>query len=271
MSSSSELQTTLATALQTRYSLPASATWISAFLANARQPLPPFAALTSTAHFRILASDLTASLSSSNRATLFPPNISDVATKERRLNNGGGGAVPVQVLDIQDVGSSKWSQAEAIERVERGEEVRGREVIRTVAALEESDDDGDAGNGNGNGAAARPGAAAAAAAARRGGNVQHQGASSTKRSQGPHKLVLQDAAGTNVVAFELESVPKLCIGDDGINIGCKMVLQPGTLVRRGVVMLTPGTVRVLGGKIEPWDKKWREDRKKRLIDEASGG
>jgi RecQ-mediated genome instability protein 1 len=93
---------------------------------------------------------------------------------------------------------------------------------------------------------------------------------------------VQDAAGTKAVAFELESVPRLFIGGsgsgngieangnavEGMSIGCKMVLQPGTLTRRGMIMLTPANVRVLGGKIEPWDRKWREDRKKRLIEEV---
>lgn len=286
-----DLQARLANALQTRYSLPASPAWLSNFLANARQPLPPLPALTSTAHFRILASDLTASLLTSSTAigtgtataALLPPSIGDVATKETRLNTTANGtatpiAIPVQVLDIQDIGSSAWSQVEAIERVERGEEVRGREVIRTVAALEDSDNEvavdpaasGPIAAGGGRSMAAR-GATAIGNNAQQGTPSASSASSAAKRSQGPHKLILQDAAGTKVTAFELESLPNLWIGEDGMNIGCKMLLQPGTLVRRGMVMLTPGTTRILGGKIEPWDKKWREGRKKRLIEEASGG
>ena len=178
---STALQTALSSALITRYSLPASATWLTHFLSSTRQPHPPLPALTSTAHFRILASDLTTSLSSDHAATLLPRDISNVATKELRLP----GPVAVQILDIQDVGSSKWSQVEAIERVERGEEVRGREVIRTVAALEESDE-GDAGGGGGRGRGRGSGANANA----------NQATSASKRSQGPHKVVLQDAAGS---------------------------------------------------------------------------
>lgn len=285
-SHSSDLQATLANALQTRYSLPASPAWLSGFLANARQPLPPLPALTSTAHFRILASDLTASLLKStvgtgtSTAALLPPTIGDVATKETRLHTTANGTatpipIPVQVLDIQDIGSSAWSQVEAIERVERGEEVRGREVIRTVAALEDSDNEvavDPAASGPHTGGGGRPISARSNGAV---SNNAQQGATSAssaaKRSQGPHKLILQDAAGTKVTAFELETLPNLWIGEDGMSIGCKMLLQPGTLVRRGMVMLTPSTVRILGGKIEPWDKKWREDRKKRLIEEVSGG
>ena len=167
--------------------------------------------------------------------------------KERRL----AGNVPVQVLDVIDVGVSKWNQFEAIERVERGEEVRGREVIRTVRGATDEDDD-EAGTGNATGNA----------------TVDGLGAASTKRSQGPHKLVLQDADKTVVTAFELGDIPKVFIGDDGMCIGCKLILKAGTLVRRGMVMLTPETIIVLGGKIDSWDKKWREDRKKRLIEDV---
>lgn len=159
----------------------------------------------------------------------------------------------VQVLDIQDVGISKGAQIEAIERVERGEEVRGREVIRTVPGLEEG--------GGGEGGEVANGVA----------NVRGGGIGTMKRSQGPHKLVVQDAKGTKVVAFELESVPRVWIGEDGLGIGCKIVLHPGTVVRRGMVMLTPGSVRVLGGKVEPWDRLWREGRKARLLEGLGAG
>ena len=185
-----------------------------------------------------------------NPQTLLPSDVGDVNVKERRL----AGNVPVQVLDVIDVGVSKWNQVEAIERVERGEEVRGREVIRTVRRATDEDDDDEAGAINATGNAGVNGAA--------------PGTASTKRSQGPHKLVLQDADKTVVTAFELGDIPKVFIGDDGICIGCKLILKAGTLVRRGMVMLTPETVIVLGGKIDSWDKKWREDRKKRLIEDV---
>jgi RecQ-mediated genome instability protein 1 len=68
-----------------------------------------------------------------------------------------------------------------------------------------------------------------------------------------------------VTAFELGDIPKIFIGEDGMCIGCKMILKADTLVRRGMVMLQPDSVVVLGGKIDSWDKKWREDRKKRLV------
>ena len=144
----------------------------------------------------------------------------------------------MQLLDIQDLGVSKWSQVEAIERIERGEEVRGREVIRTIRGATDDDDDG------------------ATATA------------STKKSQGPHKLVLQDASQSLVTGFELVAIPKLFTGDDGMCIGGKIILKAGTRVRRGMVMLTPDTMVLLGGKIGSWDTKWREDRKKRLTEDV---
>jgi RecQ-mediated genome instability protein 1 len=248
MSPSTPLLNQLTTELSTRYSLTPTQTWLTTFLASTRHPPPPFPALLSTAHFRLLNSDFTTSLSVSggNQTGTFPGNVGDVNVKEIRL----GVNVPVQVLDIVDVGISKWSQVEAIERIERGEEVRGREVIRHVPGV----GDDEAGNGTGIGNARGDG-----------NGLVNTAAPASKRSQGPHKLVLQDASKQNVVAFELISIPKLWIGEEGISIGCKMILKAGTLVRRGMVMLSPETVTVLGGKIESWDKKWREDRKKRLI------
>ncbi|RMD39720.1 hypothetical protein DV735_g5401, partial [Chaetothyriales sp. CBS 134920] len=212
-------------ALQTQHKLPVSPSWLATFVSTTQQPGAPLVALTSTARFRILASDIKTCLSPDEAAAL-PAEVNNVNVKELRL----GRDVVVQVLDIADVGASKWSQVEAMERVERGEEVRGREVIRTVANL---DDGGEAGTAS--------------------------------RSLGPHKLILQDAKGVNVTAFEQTSLPQLFIGEGGMSIGCKLLLQRGTLVRRGMVMLTPDKVVVMGGKVESWDKKWRELLKERLV------
>lgn len=246
------IQHQLSSTLQTQYSIQASAAWLSSFLASARQPLPPLPALTSTARFRILASDIKVSLAPGT--TVLPVDINEVSIKERRLSTD----VVVQVLDITDIGTSKWSQIEAIERIERGEEVRGREVIRSVPIMNE-DDDADAMDGGG-GSNARN-------RARGGdGNAQTSTANgSSKKSPGPHNLVLQDANGTNVTGFEMVELLQVYIGEGGMSIGCKLLLKQGALVRRGMVMLMPDSVTVMGGKIESWDKKWRDDRKKRLI------
>jgi RecQ-mediated genome instability protein 1 len=272
----SALSTQLSTALQAHYSLAPSPAYLTTFLSSTRQPPPPLPALTSTLHFRILASDITTSLLSSPTTT-FPAGIASTSTKEIRLQH----AVACQVLDVRDLGSSKWSQVEAIERVERGEEVRGREVIRTVPGL---NDDGEhdvsttgtatatATNGHANGVRALPTPAATASS-----TTAANTAPLAKRSQGPHQLLLADAAGTQILAFEhSHPFPRLFITNDpsnnneGISIGAKIVLQPNTLVRRGMVMLDPQTVKILGGKIDSWDRAWRKARKESLIAEVTG-
>lgn len=224
----------ISAALLARHNLLVSPTWLASFLASStRHPPPPLPALTSTAQFRLLASDFRDSLSTTNAATLLPLSIGAVGVKETRL----AGDVAVQVVDVEDVGSSRWSQVEALERVERGEEVRGREVVRSVPV--------EAGEGpTGEGGPAQAGVAGAA---------------------GPHRVLLQDARGTTVWGFERVKVPRLGLGEvDGVSMGMKVVLRAGCVVRRGVVMLSPESVGVLGGKVEAWDRAWREGRKERL-------
>ena len=268
------LHAQVTSALQTRHNIPVNPQWLNAFLNSRGQNPPPLPALISTAHFRILASDITTSVTPSSATEAFPDGVSDVNVKERQLQ----GTVIVQVLDVLDVGSSKWSQVEAIERVERGEEIRGREVIRTVDGMDEED------GAEGNGAATRP--TAASGNANSTASATNSNTSSNKKlSAGPHRLLLQDAKGSKVLAFELEKIPKigvsmsagailprnlaaaansLTLDDPGMFIGCKMLLRSGTVVRRGMVMLTPGDCVVLGGKVEAWDKEWKEERKQRL-------
>lgn len=262
--------------LLSRYSLPVTDQWITSFLSTVRQPPPPLPALASTAHFRLLNTDFTSSLigQDSNFATtatpssaanevigLLPRTISDVQVKSLLLNSN----IPVQVLDIEDIGASKWSQVEAIERVERGEEVRGREVIRTVPIMSEDDGSVPATNGAPSSRSTNDDQVSGSAG-------QAVVAATSKKSNGPHKLLLQDAASTKVYAFELVKIPKIGIvnlpeaQDPGLCIGAKILLKKGTAVRRGMIMLTPETTVVMGGKVEVWDKKWRETLKKRLAD-----
>jgi len=278
MSSLHPLHAQLSAILQARHNLAVNATWLNDFLQSRGTNPPPLAVLASTAHFRILASDITATLSPTGAADVFPAGVADVNVKEHLL----GGTVITQVLDVLDVGSSKWSQVEAIERVERGEEVRGREVIRTVDVMD----------GDNNAPAADPASAASAGARLSTSNStsnSNSATTSSKLSLGPHKLLLQDVAGTKVLAFELVKVPKIGLSvaasvpvpqnqgfagaaaaavpasdDPGMFIGCKLLLKPGTVVRRGMVMLTPGNCVSLGGKVEAWDRKWKEQRKERL-------
>lgn len=159
-------------------------------------------------------------------------DIFDPTVKERRLS----GPIPVQVLDIEDIGSSLWSQVEAIERVERGEAIRGREIIRTVNVGNDSEDQASDNNNNNTGA--------------------------NSGSDRPHRLILQDAAGTRTVGIELRRISDISIGK--LQIGAKLILRNAT-VARGMVLLTPDCATVLGGKIESMDRAWKEGRKARLL------
>jgi RecQ-mediated genome instability protein 1 len=152
--------------------------------------------------------------------------------RERKLP----GTLPVQVLAVEDLSRSRWEQLEAIEAQERGEMTKGREIIRVVEAEEGED-----------GGAARGGAGAG------GGG-------------GPHRLVLQDVKGQTVYGLELNAVKGVGMG---MSIGTKMVLS-GVTVARGVVLLEPETVVVLGGKIDALHKVWLENRKKDLLAAIEG-
>lgn len=137
----------------------------------------------------------------------------------------------MQVLDIEDVGRSSWSQVEAIEMEERGELRKGSEIIRVTSDEDNTDPN----------------------------------ASSARGPAGPHKLLLQDIKGNKVYGFELESIDGV---GPALSIGAKLVLRD-LVVARGVILLTRQGTEVLGGKVEVWDKKWTEDRK-RVLKERAG-
>ncbi|PWY88014.1 putative RecQ-mediated genome instability protein [Aspergillus sclerotioniger CBS 115572] len=220
-------QAQIAAHLQTTKSLSVSATWLNSFVSSAAlQRNIPLSALTQTALFRILASDFRDSLATGNPSSLFPVDIFDPTVQECRLQ----GPIPVQVLDIEDIGTSLWSQVEAIERVERGEAIRGREIVRTEDGASGANDTGNASNG-------------------------------------PHRLILQDAAGTRAVGIELARVDGVALNK--LPIGAKMVLRNAT-VGRGMILLTPECTTVLGGKIEGMDQAWKEGRKDRLLARIAG-
>jgi RecQ-mediated genome instability protein 1 len=140
------------------------------------------------------------------------------------------GPVVCQLLDIDDIGNSRWSQVEAIESKERGETTKGREVVRVV---EQENDD--------------PSAAVAPI-----------------HSKGPFKLLLQDAKGLKMYAYDIRGIDGI---DTNTAMGTKLVLRNFD-VRRGVVMLEPRNVQILGGKLEALDKAWKEGRKERLMKSA---
>ncbi|KAJ5161111.1 hypothetical protein N7492_006503 [Penicillium capsulatum] len=220
--------------IQSSKGLCVSAPWLNAFLASQRNV--PVSALIKSALFRVLASDFRESLST-NPTSVFPIDISDPNVQERRLPN----TIPVQVLDIDDIGASLWSQIEAIERVERGETVRGREIVRTISMGE--DQGATENNGSSTNAPPAPNA-------------------SGSSGNGPHRLILQDAAGTKVVAIEMEHIEGVSL--EKLGIGAKCLLR-GTTVARGMVLLNPGCVTLLGGKIDALDRPWRNARKTKLL------
>jgi RecQ-mediated genome instability protein 1 len=213
-----------------------SSSWLNTFLASSQRNIPA-SALTKTALFRVLASDIRQSLAT-NPTSLFPFDISDPSVQERRIP----GPIPVQVLDIEDIGTSLWSQVEAIERVERGEAIRGREIVRTVNVGD--DNEGlETGSSNTTGAAGAPSASGSSGA-------------------GPHRLILQDANGTNAVAIEMQRIEGISL--EKLPIGAKILLR-NAIVARGMVLLDPNCSTLLGGKIEALDKRWKEERKARLL------
>lgn len=203
--------------------MPPTQVWLDSFIASVRQnsPLP---ALQKTALFRLLASDITTSIQS-NALNTLPQNALDPQVKQQILS----GPLVLQVLDVEDIGRSRWSQLEALEAHARGESTRGRQVIRVIPA--------DMGE---NGTAAT-------------NNISDKNA-------GPHKLLLQDALGRNIYAFELTNVQGI---DSTMSIGTKLILRRATIAR-GVIMLDPACVDILGGKVESWDKAWRDGRTQAL-------
>lgn len=241
--------------LLTTKSLPVSPAWLSQFLSSQRLSTTPLSAVTQTALFRLLASDFTTSISTSTASTQLPVDISDPAVKERRIAVD----IPVQVLDIEDISTSLWSQVESLERVERGEEVRGREVIRTVNI--------DEGQGAGTPAATQPPAGRGAGGGAGRGRDTSSSANNTNATNATggclHRLVLQDAAGTKVAAIELKRIDGISV--DKLSIGTKLILKKGATVARGMVLMEPATATVLGGKIETLHQEWKQTRKAKLM------
>lgn len=136
--------------------------WLQNFLSTQKSSIP-LHAQQKTALFRLLNTDVTSSLQNSSSSVL-PRDILNPEIRERVIK----GPIVVQVLDIEDIGSSRWSQVEAIESEERGERTKGREIIRVVA--------------------------------------NEEGETEQNKSAGPHKLLLQDSQGGRVYGFELFDV-----------------------------------------------------------------
>ena len=212
--------------LESKALLP-TAHWLQEFIQSIR-PATPLPALKKTAEFRLLGSDITSSLQTSYSSS-FPAGISNPDVKELRIP----GPIPVQLIEIEDIGRSRWSQVEAIEMDEKGETRKGHEVIRVVPDEEDNSDP----------------------------NPPTNQASSPA---GPHKLLVQDARGNKAYAFELQTVPGIGVE---MAIGSKLVLKD-FVVARGVILLTRTGTEILGGRIDAWDKQWRQQRKAVLKQKA---
>ncbi|KAF2862135.1 hypothetical protein K470DRAFT_15200 [Piedraia hortae CBS 480.64] len=202
--------------------VPPNGAWMQMLMQGIRADTP-LVGLRNTALFRILASDLQTSVRPS---LCFPANVTDATAREKSVR----GPVTVQVLDVEDIGRSRWSQVEAIEAAQRGEVTRGREII--PAAPDEHDE-----------------------------------TPALPSFTGPHKLLLQDAKGVKAYALELAPVNK--VGVD-MAIGSKFVLRNFT-VARGLLLLEPCNVEYLGGKVDAWHQKWKDDRLGMLKEKANMG
>ena len=142
--------------------------WIDNFLSSQKSTVP-LPALKQTAFFRLANTDITSTLQNSPGSS-FPPDILNAEIRQREIR----GPIVAQVLDVEDIGHSRWSQVEAIESEEKGERTKGKEIVRVSVGDEDE--------------------------------------SEHKKSAGPHKLLLQDSQGTCVYGFELSSVDGVGIG-----------------------------------------------------------
>ncbi|KAK4179376.1 hypothetical protein QBC36DRAFT_308313 [Triangularia setosa] len=222
-------------------------------LVSSRQPPLPLASLLATARARILAADLTTpDLLDQNYITShsLPPALTK--NPERTKSAVLPHDVVVQVMDIVNISKSKWEQVEEMEAKARGEEKRGREVVR-VRDVDEVEGRGGVDQGT--------------QAATQFQAGRERGGGATKAAT--HKLVFQDPKGEYVFGLELFRVEKLGVGQT--NIGEKWLLKQGASVSRGVVMLEPEKCVYIGGKVEVWNKSWNEGRLARLRKEAMEG
>jgi RecQ-mediated genome instability protein 1 len=214
--------------------------WIESVLPN-RNPMPPLPALTATAKARLMATDITNRAVLDPAAAAFPSNIISQDVKETKLGND----ILVQVLDIDNLTKSKWEQVEELEAIARGEQTRGREIIRLPAGGEEEDE-----------------ATYSSAATQNLSTQGSRGGPSGPPKNSTHRLVLQDCKGQKVYGLELRRMEKIGIGT--MNIGEKILLKRGATVARGTILLEPTTCTILGGKVEAWQKAWIEGRLARL-------
>ncbi|TGJ86347.1 hypothetical protein E0Z10_g2443 [Xylaria hypoxylon] len=247
-----DLPAQIRSSLQSQGLPPPSIAWIQTAMPN-RNPLPPLPAIIATVKTRLLAADLTNPALFDSPSPAFPPNASNPEVKEVKLTWD----IPVQVLDIENLSKSKWEQVEELEAIARGEQTRGREVIRLPTGNEEDEFavDGQATQSTINGAE-RPGFQG------RGGSAVSANTANVATKTSTHRLVLQDCKGQKLYGLELKRIDRIGIGS--LNIGEKIILKRGAILARGILLLDATTCTILGGKVEAWQKDWVEGRLARL-------
>ncbi|KAJ1325950.1 RecQ-mediated genome instability protein 1 [Microdochium nivale] len=230
------------TGLQAQGLPPPSTQWIQTVMPQ-RRPLPPMPALVATVKARLLAADLTNPSIFDHTVLGLPHNLSNPEVRESKLPRD----VLVQVLDLDNLSKSKWEQIEELEAIARGEQTRGREVIRLPTASAEEDED------LGTQSSTPMPATVSRAAA---------GAAPSAPKYATHRLVLQDCKGQKIHGLEHRRIERISIGI--LNIGEKILLKQGSTVARGNILLEPSTCVVQGGRVEAWHKGWTEGRLARL-------
>ncbi|OAA54540.1 mediated genome instability protein rmi1 [Niveomyces insectorum RCEF 264] len=198
---------------------PPTTTWLLAVINDhnhhhqqqPQQRTTPAPTLLAAATARLLAADLTApglldaAATPSGPATaaagtttesrfVFPAHLvskAATATQETRLPHD----VVVQVRDVENLAQSRWQQVQALEAIARGEQTRGRTVVRLPVGGGDDDDGGGDGEQERLEEGRRPPGAAAA------------GTTTTTTGNPTHRLVLEDAAGQSLYALELVRCP----------------------------------------------------------------
>ncbi|KAI9643687.1 hypothetical protein NHQ30_008309 [Ciborinia camelliae] len=214
--------------------------------ASTQQPRPPpLAALIATTKHRILSTSLTTpSFLSRDQTPILPPNLRNPLVPESRLDRD----IPVQVLDIQDIGRSKSELLLELLREKVGERISGREVIRVVDEI------------------AAPHLDLGSSA-----STQHAHVSAPPGSRGPFKLLLQDRAGASIDAFTPHPMQMQKIGFPPVMyVGCKIILRRGTRVCRVWSGWRRTRVSCWGGRVESLERGWREGLEERVRREVEG-
>ncbi|KAM7204274.1 putative mediated genome instability protein rmi1 protein [Naviculisporaceae sp. PSN 640] len=253
------------------HSLPIpSQTWLLSLVTSLSQPgrqVPTLGSLIMTARTRVLATDLTTPNLLDISVTMehtFPPQLTSPSASsipEIRLDRD----VIVQILDIENLNRSRWEQVEELEAIERGEQTRGRQVIRLPTSNNDDEEEADLGDTADTQTQGQLNTQQTTATATGGSDAASRAIAREKEKQAKnatHKLVVQDAKGQRMFALELKRIDKIAVGTT--LIGEKLLLKKGMVVARGVLLIEPSNCQILGGKVDAWHKSWTEGRLARL-------